>query len=263
MSGSRETLRLSKDRSNLATHFKARGSIEFRGRANDGGPGGHFASRRSAAPRRLMTMWSRIRGCESLLGSAVVISLLVFPGVNAASTFFALHDPKFLIAFVIVWLSTAARQIMPRARCESLPTCVVRPNARLLLRNLFGILPWLLMSSTYAARPQWFASTPVVLPEWLRWVGLGAGASSILAPCCEKTALSGNVMRVQGGLAVVSLFLLSANWLVALFGAVGLVLVLSRQIETATGEIVKPVRDLADTAGGSLDLEDAAAMKVG
>ncbi len=120
----------------------------------------------------------------------------------------------------------------------------------LLLRALVA-LPLLLSILAYVVNPRWMAWSSVALPEWLRWIGAGAGAltvpsalwvfrsigsnisETVLTKEAHKLVTAGPYRWVRHplyttGLALLlSIGLMAANHLILSLAALALVLILS------------------------------------
>jgi hypothetical protein len=163
----------------------------------------------------------------AVVGVAVILALEVAVALG-------IHDPHFRIAFAVVWVAMAARRMW------------FRENGRLFLETMPGekgsypfsgiilsaSIPWMVLpalSGISASGPEWFAPVVMGMPVWLRWAGLAIGIASISSPFLMIRPSTASLWTEDGS-AILSLFLLSANWLVGFLGMAGLSLVLWQRV---------------------------------
>jgi hypothetical protein len=158
---------------------------------------------------------------QSSLERAVVVGFAVVLALDAASHL-RVSDPRFRAAFAVVWVSMAVRRLWfrraPASFGDGFQAAGVWPAVLLVTASI----PWMLLPLLSDAGSQWFAPVVTAMPPWLRWVGAALGTASILAPFCAGRDRMKNLGWTEDGSAILSLFLLSANWLVGLLGIAGL-----------------------------------------
>jgi hypothetical protein len=155
------------------------------------------------------------------LRDALVVALATLLGLEAAVAL-GIREPRFQVAFVIVWVSVAARRLSWYRNGQFAQSAFeIRGTGQLLLW-VAGVLPWMLVWSQPVARPGYLLSAAMPLPSPVRWIGVVMGAGSIIAPALLRRAGRSRLQSRGDTEAVVALVLLSANWLIGLLAFIGM-----------------------------------------
>jgi hypothetical protein len=152
---------------------------------------------------------------------ALVVALATLLALEAAVAL-GIREPRFQVAFVVVWVSVAARRLsMLREGRLDQPAFEIR-TARHLLLWAAGVLPWMLLWSLPDSRSGYLAAAAMPLPSSLRWVGAAMGVGSIVAPAILKRAGRKGLHSSGDTEATVALVLLSANWMIGLLACISM-----------------------------------------
>jgi len=163
----------------------------------------------------------------SLLHKAAIVGVAVILALEVASSL-GIRDPRFRAAFAVVWVSMAVRRLWFRENGRLIQGRI-QEDLRTPAFILSASIPWLLLPALAGPGSEWFAPTVAGMPMWLRWAGAAVGTVSICAPFLSIR--DGRALGWSGdSSAILSLFLLSANWLVGLLGVAGLSLVLRQTL---------------------------------
>ena len=163
----------------------------------------------------------------SLLQRAAIVGVAVVLALEVASSL-GVRDPRFRAAFAVVWVSMAVRRLWFRENGRLLPGRI-REDLLTPAFILSASIPWMLLPALAGPGPEWFAPAVAGMPAWLRWTGAAIGTASICAPFLSIRGGRG-LGWSEDSSAILSLFLLSANWLVGLLGVAGLSLVLRQTL---------------------------------
>jgi hypothetical protein len=152
---------------------------------------------------------------------ALVVAIATLLALEA-STIIGIRDPRFQVAFVVVWVSLAARRVSDRGRSQVREAVFRLDRPRDLVLWVAGVLPWMLLWSAPVGHADYLAAAALPIPTTLRWAGVTVGIASVVAPAIMKRAGRKPSASIGDSEAVVALALLSANWVVGLLAFVSL-----------------------------------------